>query len=710
MGINRVQESGEKHLKTVFRLPHTGKVYSVEVAVSQTEQKKIQVVFGMSPKAEDHIGLEMVAASSNKFQICLIDGRSVRGPTLEAVVDQSVHPTAVHVSYRKHDKSEPKVLISSQLIKLSQESYVMDSHILESILVSSLTKLATRGIYQEYLYEGALSTRDHRSLAAFSVKIGSPPYIRVHVGKNQPKSYAVSLGIDKWSKIVARVDVITEHEKRPVVGLTTTLETSRLLTSQVDHDMDEFSHIKQMLQAFMKEHIPTTKEKIHGILKMIVSDAKEVYPDIQKSVEELTKLIEVILEDPTFKHIRALIEESLITVRKLVEDIWKWLEETLEKLKTKAIELLNKLEAKITDLIEKAKKYILQLVNKIEAALPKIKKWLKEKLLPIVDRVLDEIVDLVKELKKIIDGIFNIDIDSMIASLKIRIDKVVVAVKSGDACQVLVTIFNIRNPRVKENVCVVTKLITDEVSHLVHVVKSTELVQHALHKKYLDVAERVMFIVAPGNSGVFVGRKHAIVSVPLSTAVMNVMRAPLHVGYPKEKSFMNVALTENTILTARGQNISLPSSHCEYFIIKAHAHNESSLTIHNVGNNQLTLKYIMPGAVIRHIVSDQKTYMNGEELVGWIPHFAALEHAVISEDTLMMTIERIIKYACEVSSNEMWASLCPVNVISRVRLSKPSGEIPSDSAGLAFHVFPAHPTPEQVKAAMREHRVDPNCV
>merc|ERR1712002_933145 len=181
------------------------------------------------------------------------------------------------------------------------------------------------------------------------------------------------------------------------------------------------------------------------------------------------------------------------------------------------------------------------------------KKWLKEKVLPIVDEILDKIIELVEKLKKFIDDLLNIDIDSMISSLKIRIDKVVVAVKSGDACQVLVTIFNIRNPRVKENVCVVTKLVIDEVSHLVHVVKSTELVQLALHKKYLDVAERVMFIVAPGNSGVLVGRKHAIVSIPLSTAVMNVMQAPLHVGYPKEKSFTNVALTENTILTARGQ-------------------------------------------------------------------------------------------------------------------------------------------------------------
>merc|ERR1712002_925138 len=709
MGINRVQESGEKHLKTVFRLPHTGKVYSVEVAVSQTEQKKIQVVFGMSPKAEDHIGLEMVAASSNKFQICLIDGRSVRGPTLEAVVDQSVHPTAVHVSYRKHDKSEPKVLISSQLIKLSQESYVMDSHILESILVSSLTKLATRGIHQEYLYEGALSTHDHRSIGAFSVKIGSPLYIRVHVGKNQPKSYAVSLGIYKWSKIVARVDVITKREKRPVVGLTTTLETSRLLTSQVDHDMDEFSHIKQMLQAFMKGHIPTIKEKIHGISKMIVSDAKEVYPDLQKSIEELIELIEVILEDPTFKHFRAIIEESLIFVRQLVEDIWKWLEETLEKLKTKVIQLLNKLEAMLTDLIEKAKKYILQLVNKIEAALPEIKKWLREKLLPIVDKVLDEIIDLVKQLKKIIDGIFNIDIDSMIASLKIRIDKVVVAVKSGDACQVLVTIFNIRNPRVKENVCVVTKLITDEVSHLVHVVKSTELVQHALHKKYLDVAERLMYIVAPSNSGVLVGRKHAIVSLPLSTAVMNVMQAPLHVGYPKGKTFVNVALTENTIRTARGQNISLPSSHCEYFIIKAHAHNETTLTIQNVGNSQLSLKYNIHGSVVTYVVSSQTTYVNGVELPGKRPYFAALEHFLVSEDTLSNSVERIFEHICEVNSKKSWARWCPVNVISRVRLSKPNEQIPSDSAGMAFHVFPAHPTPEQVKAAMREHRVDPNC-
>merc|ERR1712002_959061 len=710
MGINRVQESGEKHLKTVFRLPHTGKVYSVEVAVSQTEQKKIQVVFGMSPKAEDHIGLEMVAASSNKFQICLIDGRSVRGPTLEAVVDQSVRPTSVRVSYKKSDKSEPKVLISSELTKVSQESYVMNSHILESMLVSSLTKLATSGIHQEYLFEGALSNRTPQSIEAISVKFGSPLYIRVHLGKNQPKSYAVSLGVDKWSKIVARVDMITTNKNRPVVGLTTTVETSRLLTSQVDYDMDELSHIKQMLQAFMEEHVPTIKEKIHDITKMIISDAKEVYPNLQKSIEELMKLVEVILEDPTFKHFRALIEESLICVMQSVEDIWKWLIETLEKLKYKIIELLSKLEANLKDLIEKTTKYIWQLVKKIEAALPKIKKWLKEKVLPIVDEILDKIIELVEKLKKFIDDLLNIDIDSMIASLKLRMDKVVVAVKSGDACQVLATIFDIRNLRVKENVCVVTKLVIDEVSHLVHVVKSTEIVQLALHKKYLDVAERVMFIVAPGNSGVLVGRKHAIVSIPLSTAVMNVMQAPLHVGYPKEQSFMNVALTENTIRTARGQNISLPSSHCEYFIIKAHSHNESSLTIQNVGNSQLSLKYIMPGAVIRHIVSAQKTYMNGEELVGWIPHFAALEHAVISEDTLMMTIERIIKYACEVSSNEMWASLCPVNVISRVRLSKPSGQIPSDSAGLAFHVFPAHPTPEQVKAAMREHRVDPNCV
>merc|ERR1719290_307095 len=339
--INRLQESGEKHLKTVFRLPHTGKEYSVKVAVSQNEQKKIQVVFGMSPKPEDHIGLEMVAASSNKFQIGLIDGRSLRGPTLEAVVDQTVRPTAVHVSYKKHDKSEPKVLISSQLTKLSHESYVMNSHILESMFVSSLTKLATSGIHQEYLFEGALSTRNHRSVGAFSVKIGSPLYIKVHVGKNQPKSYAVSLGVDKRSKIVARVDMITTSKNRPVVGLTTSIETSKLLTSQVDYDMDELSHINQMLQAFIKEQIPTIKEKIHDITKMIISDAKEVYPNLQKSIEELVKLIEVILEDPTFKHFRALIEESLISVRQSVEGIWKWLIETLEKLKTKAIEFLS---------------------------------------------------------------------------------------------------------------------------------------------------------------------------------------------------------------------------------------------------------------------------------------------------------------------------------------------------------------------------------
>merc|ERR1712002_175902 len=455
---------------------------------------------------------------------------------LEAVVDQSVRPTSVRVSYKKSDKSEPKVLMSSKLTKVSQESYVMNSHILESMLVSSLTKLATSGIHQEYLFEGALSNRTPQSIEAISVKFGSPLYIRVHLGKNQPKSYAVSLGVDKWSKIVARVDMITMNKKLPVVGLTTTIDTSRLLTSHVDYDMDEFSHIKQMLQAFMKEHIPAIKEKIHDSTKMIISDAKEVYPNLQKSIEELMKLVEVILEDPTFKHFRALIEESLICVMQSVEDIWKWLIETLEKLKYKIIELLSKLEANLKDLIEKTTKYIWQLVKKIEAALPKIKKWLKEKVLPIVDEILDKIIELVEKLKKFIDDLLNIDIDSMIASLKLRMDKVVVAVKSGDACQVLATRFDIRNLRVKENVCVVTKLVIDEVSHLVHVVKSTEIVQLALHKKYLDVAERVMFIVAPGNSGVLVGRKHAIVSIPLSTAVMN------------------VALTENTIRTARGQN------------------------------------------------------------------------------------------------------------------------------------------------------------